>query len=258
MTRTNIRRAHNDRLVAVWLLLMLWALLHHLYGAEALASPVTTAERLLGWLSGARLWPHAAVTFTVWLTAFALAAVMGVAGGVLLALNRISGQVIEPFVAALASLPKVTLYPMVLLIFGLGVSSKLVFGFLHGVLPILLFTLGAVRQLPLIQLKSARVMGVSRSATIRYLILPSVLPSVLSGLKLGASLTLLGVLIGEMFGAQKGLGFLLMNAMELNDTANLSALSVLLLMAALGLNALLGGVIALLMRGQPKAGRMGS
>jgi len=60
---------------------------------------------------------------------------------------------------------------------------------------------------------------------------------VLSGLRLGASLTLLGVLIGEMFGAQKGLGFLLMNAMELNDTASLSALSVLLLIAALGLNA---------------------
>ena len=255
MMRKNIRQTHQDKLLAVWLLLLLWALLHHIYGAEALASPVTTAERLLDLLSGARLWPHAAVTFSVWLFAFALAALVGIAAGVLLALNRIAGQVIEPFVAALASLPKVTLYPMVLLIFGLGVSSKLVFGFLHGVLPILLFTIGAVRHLPLIQLKSARAMSLSRSATVRYLILPSVLPSILSGLKLGASLTLLGVLIGEMFGAQKGLGFLLMNAMELNDTANLSALSVLLLMVALGLNA----VFSLLERGQPgQADRVGN
>ena len=93
--------------------------------------------------------------------------------------------------------------------------------------------------MPVIQMKSARAMGLSPAACLRHVMLPSVWPSVLAGLKLGASLTLLGVLIGEMFGAQKGLGFLLMNAMELNDTASLSALSVLLLMMALGLNAAL-------------------
>ena len=231
------RRAHTDRLLAAWLLLMVWAVLHQIYGADALASPPATAERLLVLLTGPRLWPHAAVTFSVWLAAFALAAIAGVATGVLLGFSRIAGQVLEPFVTALASLPKVTLYPMVLLIFGLGLSSKLVFGFLHGVLPILLFTLGAVRGMLLVHLKSARVLGLSRWTTMRRVMLPLLLPSLLSGLKLGASLTLLGVLIGEMFGAQKGLGFLLMNAMELNDTVNLAALSVLLLGVAIGLNA---------------------
>lgn len=240
-------RTTADRQMAIIALLLLWAILHHFYGAEALASPVATAERLIDLLTSARLWPHALVSFSVWLAAFALAAIAGVSVGLLLGLHRTSAQVIEPFITALASLPKVTLYPMVLLIFGLGISSKLVFGFLHGVLPILLFTLGAVRQLPLIQLKSARAMGLSRWAVVRYVMLPSVLPPVLSGLKLGASLTLLGVLIGEMFGAQKGLGFLLMNAMELNDTPTLSALSLLLLIAALSLNT----IFTLLIAGQP-------
>jgi len=240
-------RTTADRQMAIIALLLLWAILHHFYGAEALASPVATAERLIDLLTSARLWPHALVSFSVWLAAFALAAIAGVSVGLLLGLHRTSAQVIEPFITALASLPKVTLYPMVLLIFGLGISSKLVFGFLHGVLPILLFTLGAVRQLPLIQLKSARAMGLSRWAVVRYVMLPSVLPPVLSGLKLGASLTLLGVLIGEMFGAQKGLGFLLMNAMELNDTPTLSALSLLLLIAALSLNT----IFSLLIAGQP-------
>ncbi len=229
-------QARSDRMLAIILLLLLWALLHRAVGSEALASPLDTADRLLQLLSGPRLWPHAVVTLFVWLSAFVLAAVTGVLGGVLMGLHRTSGMVAEPFVTALASLPKVTLYPMVLLIFGLGVSSKLAFGFLHGVLPVLLFTLGAVRQLPLIHMKSAQVLGLSRGACLRHLVLPSIWPSVLSGLRLGASLTLLGVLIGEMFGAQKGLGFLLMNAMELNDTAQLSALSVLLLVVALSLN----------------------
>ena len=230
-------RANADRLLATIFLLALWIVLHHSLGAEALASPLATIERIIALLSGARLWLHASVTLSVWLAAFAMAAVVGVVAGLLMGLYQSAGRVVEPFISALASLPKVTLYPVLLLIFGLGVSSKLVFGFLHGVLPVLLFTLGSIRQMPLMQMKSARAMGLSRASCLRHVMLPSILPSVLSGLRLGASLTLLGVLIGEMFGAQKGLGFLLMNAMELNDTASLSALSVLLLIAALGLNA---------------------
>ena len=229
-------RIHADRLLALLALLALWSGLHHLLGAEALASPLATAQRITVLLSGARWWPHAAVTLSVWLAAFVLAASAGVLAGLLMGWYPRGGQVIEPLVSALASLPKVTLYPVVLLIFGLGVSSKLVFGFLHGVLPILLFTLGAVRQLPLIHMKSAQTMGLSQAACLWHVMLPAIWPSVLSGLKLGASLTLLGVLIGEMFGAQKGLGFLLMSAMELNDAASLSALAVLLLAVALGLN----------------------
>lgn len=230
-------RANADRLLATIFLLALWIVLHHSLGAEALASPLATIERIIALLFGSRLWLHASVTLSVWLAAFAMAAVVGVIAGLLMGLYQSAGRVVEPFISALASLPKVTLYPVILLIFGLGVSSKLVFGFLHGVLPVLLFTLGAIRQMPLMQMKSARAMGLSRASCLRHVMLPSILPSVLSGLRLGASLTLLGVLIGEMFGAQKGLGFLLMNAMELNDTASLSALSVLLLIAALGLNA---------------------
>ena len=236
-------QANADRLLAVIALLVLWMALHHGLGAEALASPPATLQRIAELLLGTRLWTHASVTLSVWLAAFAMAALVGVIAGLLMGLYRSAGLVIEPFISALASLPKVTLYPVVLLIFGLGVSSKLVFGFLHGVLPVLLFTLGAVRELPLIQMKSARAMGLSQAACLRHVMLPSIWPAVRSGLKLGASLTLLGVLIGEMFGAQKGLGFLLMNAMELNDTASLSALSVLLLAVALGLNAVFAGSV---------------
>ena len=236
-------QANADRLLGVTALLVLWMALHLLLGAEALASPLSTLQRITELLLGTRLWTHALVTLSVWLAAFAMAALVGVIAGLLMGLYRSAGLVIEPFISALSSLPKVTLYPVVLLVFGLGVSSKLVFGFLHGVLPVLLFTLGAVRELPLIQMKSARAMGLSQAACLRHVMLPSIWPSVRSGLKLGASLTLLGVLIGEMFGAQKGLGFLLMNAMELNDTASLSALSVLLLAVALGLNAVFAGSV---------------
>jgi NitT/TauT family transport system permease protein len=130
------------------------------------------------------------------------------------------------------------LYPMVLLICGLGQSSKIAFGFIHGVLPIMLFTLGAAREIPLHYVKTARTLGLNRVATLRRVMLPAMASGIVSGMRLGASLALLGVIIGEMFGAQQGLGFLLMNAIDINDTAQMAAVALILIFLALALNAL--------------------
>jgi NitT/TauT family transport system permease protein len=130
-------------------------------------------------------------------------------------------------------LPKVTLYPVVLLIFGLGMSAKVAFGFLHGVLPIAIFTIGAIRQIPKIYLKASQTLQVPHQKYIRYVVVPATLPEYFSGVKIGVSLTLLGVLIGEMFGSQRGLGYLLMKGIELNDTSLMAAVALVLLTVAI-------------------------
>ena len=68
--------------------------------------------------------------------------------------------------------------------------------------------------------------------------LPAMASGIASGMRLGASLALLGVIIGEMFGAQRGLGFLLMNAIDINDTTQMAAVALMLVFLALALNAL--------------------
>jgi NitT/TauT family transport system permease protein len=167
-----------------------------------------------------------------------LAGVVGLSLGLLLGLHRASGLIFEPLIIALSSLPKVTLYPMVLLLCGLGQSSKIAFGFIHGVLPIMLFTLGAAREIPLHYMKTARTLGLDYATTLRRVMLPAMSSGIMSGLRLGASLALLGVNIGEMFGAQRGLGFLLMNAIDINATAQMAAVALILIFLALALNAM--------------------
>jgi NitT/TauT family transport system permease protein len=120
----------------------------------------------------------------------------------------------------------------------LGQSSKIAFGFIHGVLPIMLFTLGAAREIPLHYMKTARTLGLDYATTLRRVMLPAMSSGIMSGLRLGASLALLGVNIGEMFGAQRGLGFLLMNAIDINDTAQMAAVALILIFLALALNAM--------------------
>ena len=232
-------RIYADRAVAIFLVLGLWHFLSLSYGTDAVAAPIATWQRLVTLISTGFIGPHLNFTLSSWIVSIVLAGVVGLSLGLLLGLHRASGLIFEPLIIALSSLPKVTLYPMVLLICGLGQSSKIAFGFIHGVLPIMLFTLGAAREIPLHYVKTARTLGLDRITTLRRVILPSMASGIVSGLRLGASLALLGVIIGDMFGAQYGLGFLLMNAIDVNDTAQMAAVALILIFLALALNALL-------------------
>jgi len=230
-------RIYVDRAIAVFCVLGLWHFLSLSYGTDAVAAPMATWQRLAMLISTGFIGPHLNFTLSSWIVSVVLACVVGLSLGLLLGLHRASGLVFEPLIVALSSLPKVTLYPMVLLICGLGQSSKILFGFIHGVLPIMLFTLGAVREIPLHYIKTARTLGLDRGTILRRVMLPAMASSIVSGMRLGASLCLLGVIIGEMFGAQRGLGFLLMNAIDINDTAQMAAVALILIFLALALNA---------------------
>ena len=231
-------RIYVDRAVAIFLVLGLWHFLSLSYGTDAVAAPVATWQRLAMLISTGFIGSHLNFTLSSWIVSVLLAGVVGLSLGLLLGLHRASGLVFEPLVIAVSSLPKVTLYPMVLLICGLGQSSKIAFGFIHGVLPIMLFTLGAAREIPLHYVKTARTLGLDRVNTLRRVMLPAMASGIVSGMRLGASLALLGVIIGEMFGAQRGLGFLLMNAIDINDTAQMAAVALILIFLALALSVL--------------------
>jgi len=179
-------------------------------------------------VSTAQFAAHLTETSKAFVLALTIAVAAGLAIGFLLGLKRFASDVFEPFLIAIYSVPKITLYPILLLVFGLGLSAKVAFGAIHGIIPIALFTLNAVRNVKPVLLKTARVMGLSTAATIRTVIFPSALPEIFAGIRIGFSLTLIGTLLGEMFASQRGLGFLLMNAIGLHNVDVIVMLTFLL------------------------------
>lgn len=218
--------------------IVIWQMLH-LAAPFALTSPLETTAKALHMLGSNSFWPHAAESGKAFLYALLLAVAGGLALGLGLGLNRTSAQVAEPILISIYSLPKVTLYPVVLLIFGLGLPAKIAFGAIHGFIPIAIFTMNAVRNLASVHLKTARVMRLSRGQTVFAVIIPGALPEIVSGLRIGFSLTLLGVLVGEMFASQRGLGFLIMNAIGLHDVPTMLATTLLLGIVAVAANSFL-------------------
>jgi NitT/TauT family transport system permease protein len=98
--------------------------------------------------------------------------------------------------------------------------------------PVTLFTMNAVRNLPPIYTRAAHTYRLSPLGFARFVLLPACVPEVVAGLRIGFSLTLLGTLIGEMFASQTGIGHQLMMAMNRSETGTIMALALMLFVFA--------------------------
>ena len=241
-------RQHLAVLLVIAVLVAAWQALYSAAGDIAVASPLATLDRMAQMLQTASFWENARETGYALLCAAVLAIVGGVALGVALGVRRLATAVAEPILITLYSIPKVTLYPLVLLIFGLGISAKVAFGVMHGLIPIAIFAMNAIRQMKPVYLRSSRVLRLTALQTATSIVLPAILPELLSGVRIGFSLTLLGVLIGEMFASRHGLGFLITNAMGLGDMATIMAIALFLTAFALAANGLFASLSRLVHR----------
>jgi NitT/TauT family transport system permease protein len=232
-------RRVTDTLIIVAAVLLIWQGLARWAGSAALAAPIPTLAYLVYFVPTARFGLNAASTAITFGWALFYAYGLGLAIGIWMGAHRLSGAVGEPVLVTLYSLPKITLYPVILLIFGLTLSGKVTFGAIHGVLPVALLTMAAIRNIPPVYLKAARTMHLSLWQTVLTVLLPATLPEVMAGLRIGFTVTLLGVLLAEMFASKDGLGFLIINAMNLLQTEEMISVAVILFVFAAVANALL-------------------
>lgn len=238
MQRQAGARLGNTVILIVGLLLF-WELVYRLVGDVALRSPWQTIQ-FLGKLTQTDLfWFHLADTFKAFGIALVIAVALGLVVGFGLGLHRLSGDTMEPMLVALYSIPKITLYPIILLAFGIGISAKIAFGAIHGVIPVALFTLSAVRGIRPILIKTGNVMKLGPTAMVREILFPAAVPEIFTGIRVGFSLTLIGTVLGEMFVAQRGLGYLLMNAISLYNIDVIISVTFLLVLLAASVNMVL-------------------
>jgi NitT/TauT family transport system permease protein len=220
-------------------LLAAWQLLFWHAGAGALTAPRETIVYALQLVAAPSFYPHLIETAKAFAIALGIAICGGTLIGFALGLYRFAAEVGEPVLVALYSIPKITLYPVVLLAFGIGLPAKVAFGALHGIMPIAIFALGAVRNLNPVYLKTARVMRLPAPDIARRVLLPAAIPEIFTGVRIGFSLTLIGTLLGEMFASQRGLGFLLIQAIGLHNIRLIMALTLLLVVIAVTASAAL-------------------
>ena len=172
-----------------------------------LPSPEAVARELPELLSERATWGHLRTTAGEVVGAFIVSIVTGFAIGFWAGRSDFRTQLIEPVILSGYMIPIVLLYPIVLLIFGIGPASKIVFAGLYGFFPVALNTMKGFRTVDQRLLRAAISMGADERQLIRHVLFPAAKPLILSGIRIAAALNLIGVIVGEMLGARRGLGY---------------------------------------------------
>jgi ABC-type nitrate/sulfonate/bicarbonate transport system permease component len=156
----------------------------------------------------ARFYLHLGVTLFEVAAGFAIAVVVGVAMGLAFGIRRYLGAAADPYVAAVATTPKIVFLPIIMLTVGIGLGSKVTIGALSGVFPILIGTAAGVRAVKPVLIRVGRAFNLTRGQMVRLIYLPALAVPIVTGMRLGLGVCIIGVLLGEIKLANAGLGFL--------------------------------------------------
>jgi NitT/TauT family transport system permease protein len=167
---------------------------------------------------------------------FFIAAVTGVALGLLMGMSRIVARVADVWIAALYPLPKISLIPLLIIWLGTGEAYRIVISAITAFFPIVISTYSGIRQADRGLIKAAQDLGANTRQIQLKVVIPAAMPSILSGLQLGMGVTIILIVAAEMIGgsSQSGMGYLLINAGQVMETEKVFAsLVVLAVMGAL-------------------------
>lgn len=197
-------------------------------------------------LNNAVTWQAVTITLREIAAGSAVALVGGLLIGGLAGLWPHARLFVEPSLVWLQVIPIIILYPVCVLIFGLGSESKIVFAGLYGMLPIAYATVRALAYVEPGFTKTGIALGATRWERLRYISLPSARPALIAGTRIGIALVIIGVLAGQVLGSFGGLGYEITSAAQRLDSARLYgliALTVVIIGALQGILTILSIVL---------------
>jgi len=217
--------------------------------------PLKVLERIWVWfVVDADIYRHLGVTLTETLLAFAIGAVAGLGAGLWLALSPMASAILEPYIKALNSMPRIILAPIFAVWFGLGMGSKVALGVTLVFFIVFFNVYQGVKEVSPVILANARMLGASQKQLLRHVYLPSATSWVFSSLHTSVGLAFVGAVVGEYLGSSQGVGYLILQAEGTFDINTVMAGILVLTAFALVLDALVGRIERRLMTWQPKAG----
>ncbi|WP_027576950.1 ABC transporter permease [Bradyrhizobium sp. WSM1743] len=221
--------------------------------AVLLPPPGFVFSRLLQQLVTLTFQQEIAATLIRLFAGFAIAVLLGVSIGIAAAANPAINAVVRPIVRVLAPLPKVALYPALLLLLGFGHGSKVTLVAADALFPILLSTYYGASAVEQKLIWSAMAAGTPRYEILFKVVLPAAMPSILTGCRIGLVISCIVVFLAEMITSTDGLGHALVTAARTFQAVDMFVPLITISLLGLILNGVLGAVRSYLLRGFPEA-----
>jgi NitT/TauT family transport system permease protein len=220
--------------------------------------PSEIGARLYQWILSGTIWGHLGITLSEAALSFIIGVTAGVAIGCLLARVTFLSRMFDPYVRILNALPRVVLAPIFLLWFGLGIWSKVALGVTVVFFVVFFNSYQGVREVDLVLLQNARMLGASERDLLRHVIVPSALGWIFSSLHISVGFAIVSVVVGEYLGSSKGIGYVIAQAEGVFDTTGVFAGIALLMAVVLVVESAVTRLERRLLRWRPKMSALGN
>lgn len=251
-SRRDAFRIHSLQMLALAVLLLgWWAASGTLVDSLFLSDPISVLRTLYEITIDGTLWWHLERTLIEMTLGYVLGVSLGLALAIVVTGIPWAPQIVRPMMLGLFAIPKVALAPLVIVWFGIYLLPKIVLAASLVLFIVYFNTVAGIMAVNPRMIEVLRVMGASRIAVLRKLILPSAMPYIFTAMRITVPGALIGAIIGEFLSSNRGIGYLIAAASSRYDTARVFAGILSLLVFVLLLNAAISRLERYLTRWQP-------
>ena len=237
--RQRIRRVYFWRSFILVLALGGWELFARLHVIDEFffSKPSDVVMRLYTWTvegtAEGPLWYHLWVTMEESLLGFLTGAAGGVVAGIALGRNRMLSDVFSVYIKVINSIPRVVLAPIFIMLFGLGLTSKVALSFVMVFFVVFANAFQGVREADRNLMANAQILGARGWQLTRTVVVPSAMSWIFASLHVSFGFAIVGAIVGEFVGSRHGIGLLINVAKGSFDAGGMYAAIVIIMVVAL-------------------------
>ena len=192
--------------------ILIWEILakKELINTFIYSSPSRIVDTIINLHKTNDLYHHIWVTIYETLISFSLGTILGIIIATILWYSRFLYKVIDPYLTVINSLPKVSLGPIIIIIFGANIKSIIIMALLISVIITTINVYNGFNETDINKINLLKSFKASKAQIYKYIILPSSYSTIVSSLKINVSMSLIGVIMGELLVSKEGIGYLIM------------------------------------------------
>jgi NitT/TauT family transport system permease protein len=226
--------------LAFALFLGVWQLAAQAFAIPSYLLPSPSAIFLAGEKLGWALPANTVATLTTILLGFGLSVLVGIPLGVLVAVSPLIADAIYPLLIFTHAIPIIAIAPVIVVIFGTDLGSRLIVVVLITFFPIMISTASGVLSTPPDMLELAEATGASKLLEIWTVRVPYAVAFIFSGLRIGVTVAVVGAVVSEFVSSDEGLGYLVVSATTRFDVPMAMSAVVVLALISVALYQLIG------------------
>jgi NitT/TauT family transport system permease protein len=215
------------------------------------SDPISIFNELTRRIGNGELPYHLAFTAQEVIYGYVWGAVFGLLAAMLLSQFPKILEIIQPFLLMLYSIPRVALAPLIIMWFGIGITSKIVLAATLVFFIVFVNTMTGIQNVNPQLISIGRIMGASRWQLMSKIVIRAAMPYVMTALRLSLPTAMIGAIIGEFISANRGIGWVISSASSAYNTAGVFAGILSLLVLVMALDMIIAFIEARLMRWQP-------